>query len=243
MIGKEPLRIGILGAGGRIGRLLPPLVAADPELHLSAAIVSARSQLHDTPVVGSALKYTNDLAAAISVVDLWIDFSTPAAALELAKLCAENRTPLLVASTGFSHAQVTELRALSARTAILFASNTSLGILALRRASRAAQEVLGGNFDIAITEAHHRKKKDAPSGTARTIAEDLQSKACSAIEISSIRAGDIVGEHTVFFAGAAERIEITHRASDPTLFARGALVLAKALANRAPGYLTPEMLL
>jgi 4-hydroxy-tetrahydrodipicolinate reductase len=193
-----------------------------------------------------------------------IDFSAPAASLAFARICAERRLPLVVATTGFEEAGRASIAEAARAIPLLLAPNLSLGVALLARLCAEAARILGLDADIEIAEAHHRKKKDAPSGTALHLAravaaargQDLAAVATygrrglsegerprGEIGIHALRLGDVVGEHTVALGFGAERIEITHKSHSRDVFARGALRAARFLASAAPGLYGPEDLL
>ncbi len=220
-----------------------------------AAIVPAASALRGQPVAaGSALRYADVLAETVAC-DVVVDFSTPDG-FDAALAAASARGLAFVSgTTGLADARHAALDEAAARIPVLWASNFSIGAAVLRRLAALAAASLTPEFDVEIIEAHHARKLDAPSGTALTLGEavakargaNLADVACLArhgilgprragsIGFSSIRAGDLVGEHTVLFAGPGERLELMHRATDRMIFARGALYAARWLAARAPG--------
>ena len=193
-----------------------------------------------------------DYLTAKSVV---IDFTNPEASLGFLGAAAKKRAPVVIATTGFNSAQLAEIKRLAKRTPVLLSANTSLGVNVLVALLGKAAKMLGDDYDVEIVEAHHRFKKDAPSGTAlalgRAVAQaldrDLDKAAVNGrkgivgergkkeIALLSVRAGDIVGEHTVIFGGIGERLEFIHRAHSRDTFARGAIRAAQWLAGRTPG--------
>lgn len=253
------LSIAIFGISGRMGQSLIRAIREDPALRLSGAIASAASQRlgADAALEGPATGITvvADAGAGLQGAAVALDFSEPGALLEHARGCAKMRLPLLVGVTGFDAAVREELLAIGQGIPVLLAPNTSVGVGVLNELAAVAAKTLGAAYDVEITEAHHRLKRDAPSGTALKLGETVaaarhqsfravaafdraqanQMRAAGSIGFSVLRAGDIVGEHTVTFAAAGERIEITHRATDRMIFARGALRAAQWLAGRAPG--------
>ncbi len=196
-----------------------------------------------------------DAATALKGAAVAVDFSLGSAVGAHAEACAQADVPLLVGTTGFDAAARTQLARAAERIAILVAPNTSVGVAVLRGLVAQAAQALGEGYDVEISEAHHRSKRDAPSGTALSLGEAVAAargralpdiavyerhgvtapRGEGSIGFSVIRAGDIVGEHTVMFAGGGERLEITHRASDRMTFARGALRAAAWLLDRPPG--------
>jgi 4-hydroxy-tetrahydrodipicolinate reductase len=197
----------------------------------------------------------DDLAAVIGQADAVIDFSTHTATLEIARLCAKHKKALVIGTTGHSEADAKEIRKLAKKIPVVWASNFSTGVNTLFWLTRKAAEILGPDFDLEVVEMHHRLKKDAPSGTARTLAEILAAarkqslekvarhgraglvgeRTASEIGVHAIRGGDVVGDHTVIFANVGERVELTHKASSRDTFANGALRAAQWLVKQKPG--------
>jgi 4-hydroxy-tetrahydrodipicolinate reductase len=194
-----------------------------------------------SPADGAPLAITT-LAQAPAGIDVAIDFSSPAGTLECAKWAFSKQIPLLIGTTGLDDATLAFLHAGASQSAILVAPNTSLGVAVLADAVARAARRLGTAFACSIVEAHHDQKKDAPSGTAKRLANAARSGGGQLRDdqIFAIRGGDVVGEHTVRFAGAGEYLEFTHRATSRDLFARGALMTARWLLGRAPGWYSIE---
>ena len=253
-------RAVIIGASGRMGEALVRAAPAFPQLIITGAIASEGSlalgrDAGQVAGLGNAnLLITSDLAAALAEADVALDFSSSAAARGNLQACRAARKPLLLGTTGFGAELDADLEATSSEVALLVAPNTSLGAALLAELSRQAARALPAGFDIDVLELHHRLKRDAPSGTAlalaRTAAEarglpvpgsDASPGRPSGprpedqIGVASLRAGDIVGEHTVIFCGAGEELVLTHRARERGVFARGALSAALWLSSRPPG--------
>lgn len=255
------LRVAIAGACGRMGKTLVEAVHQHPELVLGAA-----STLPGDPLLGQDIgplcglpaqqvALTSSLEAELARFDALIDFTHPEATLEHAALCAAHGKKLIVGTTGLSDAQKAELARAAEKTAVVFAPNMSVGVNLCFKLLELAARVIGEDSDIEIVEAHHRHKKDAPSGTAlgmgevvaRALGRDLRDCAVygregqtgerdrKTIGFATIRAGDIVGDHTVIFAAEGERVEITHKASSRRNFANGALRAALWLQDKNPG--------
>jgi 4-hydroxy-tetrahydrodipicolinate reductase len=169
--------------------------------------------------------------------DVAIDFSHAGAITEICAAALRHRKPLVIGTTGHSTEQRGTIEETAQSLPIVFASNFSVGVNVLFWLTCKAAERLGGDFDVAIVETHHKMKKDAPSGTAKTLAEVLKAtkKTKREIPIQSIREGDVVGEHTVVFSGPGERLELTHRAASREIFARGALRAAEWIISQSPG--------
>jgi 4-hydroxy-tetrahydrodipicolinate reductase len=242
-----------------MGRSLVQALAEAPQWRLAGAVASSASAALGLPVpgdaVGSTVRVTADARAALREATVAIDFSLPQAVASHAEACADAGVPLLVGATGLDGDSVRRLEACAERIAVVLAPNTSVGVNVMIDLAARAARALDASFDIEIHEAHHRMKRDAPSGTALALGAAVAEargtsleaagiyaregatgpRPAGAIGFSVVRAGDIVGEHTVLFAGEGERIEITHRAGDRMGFARGALRAADWLAGRAPG--------
>jgi 4-hydroxy-tetrahydrodipicolinate reductase len=228
---KKNLRVALVGAGGRMGQAVCALALEE------GVEVTAKIEDGDSLVLSNA--------------DVVIDFSS-AAATEV--ICAEARrakTPLVLGTTGQSDAQRALIEETAKTIPIVLASNFSVGVNALFALTEQAAKILGDSFDLEIVEVHHRSKKDAPSGTAKTLADILQrarqlkelrygregtvgKRDPDEIGIHAVRGGDVVGEHTVIFAGNGERLELTHRASSRETFARGALRAAHWVIGKTP---------
>ena len=255
-----PLRICVAGAGGRMGRALIELLHTDQRLALSAALEVADSSLLGqdagaTLGLGTGVNIGADPDAALAASDVIIDFTRPAGTLAHLAACARQGCAAVVGTTGFSVQERSQLEDFGRRLPLVFAPNFSVGVnLALELIATAAR-VLNEGYDIEVIEAHHRHKVDAPSGTALRMGEVIADalgrsltecavygregvtgeRDPSTIGFATVRGGDIVGDHTVLFAGIGERLEITHKASHRSTFARGALRAAAFLAGRAPG--------
>ncbi len=171
-------------------------------------------------------------------VDAVIDFSTPPAALERLGECVPLKIPIVICTTGFTLDQERKIREAAHSIPVLMSSNMSFGMNLLFKTVPEIAARLGKDFDIDIVDTHHRFKKDAPSGTAKTLAARIESATGRKVPIASLRSGDVVGEHRVVFGTLGESIEIVHRASTRELFARGALKAAGFLAQKSPGQYT-----
>jgi 4-hydroxy-tetrahydrodipicolinate reductase len=167
--------------------------------------------------------------------DVMIDFSLPVGTMACLDLCKKHRIPLVIGTTGFDKAQLSRIKAASKIIPCLLSPNMSLGANLLFRLSAAAAQALGPDYDVEIIETHHRFKKDAPSGTAKRLAESIAGVTGKNPPIHSLRIGDVVGDHTAVFSNLGERIEMTHRVNNRDIFARGAIYAAKLLAKSKPG--------
>lgn len=252
--------IAVHGASGRMGQALLRLAGARADMPVVAALVGTHSALagsalaHPSGAEVSAPAYATTLSDDVKPAVL-IDFSTPAAFDRALALAQARRIAFISGTTGLSEAQQAAMTHAAGTIAVLWSANFSVGVAVLDWLVREAARLLG-DWDCEIVEAHHRNKKDAPSGTALAlgravaqardvdfskvarcaragIAEDVRDPA--GIGFAVVRGGDIVGEHTVLFATQGERIELAHKASDRDVFARGALLAARLLAGAAPG--------
>lgn len=252
-------RIGILGAAGRMGRTLIEAVWANEALMLAAAVESPLHPELGRDIAGWFGRDPTGIALAADwspeAVDVLIDFTRPDATLATLEKACRSGTAMVIGTTGFDADGRRSLEAASRRIALCESGNFSLGVYLLQRLVRDAAATLGGDFDIEIVEAHHRHKVDAPSGTALMLGRaaavgagvDFDASAVYAREghtgprargslgFSTVRGGDVVGDHTVMFLGDGERIELSHKASSRMNFARGAVRAAQRLAGRPAG--------
>jgi 4-hydroxy-tetrahydrodipicolinate reductase len=214
-----------------MGQSLLRLAAGQPESLQVVAAVTRRSPAQR--VVEGVPHFAASELSGAPVFDVAIDFSLPEGFDPILALCVERGVPLVSGTTGISAAQQQALELASSRIPLVWASNFSLGVAVLADLVERAAAALQG-WDVDVVESHHIHKKDAPSGTALTLGQAAGSAGAD-VHYASLRAGDIVGEHTVQFTGMGERIELTHRATHRDIFARGALHAARRLAGRAPG--------
>ncbi len=249
------MKLGVLGAGGRMGRRLVA-AAVDAKLAIGAAVERAGS-----PELGQdagalaglaplGVKLTSDLASALKACDVVIDFTAPSATQANAKACADAGVAMIVGTTGLEGAPMDALREAAKKIPIVQAANFSLGVNALLAVVSDLTKRLPG-YDVEIVEIHHRKKADAPSGTALRLAEAVEAAAPKKrvtgregqvgartdeeMGVLAVRGGDVVGDHTVYFLGPGERIEVTHRAHSRDTFASGAVRAAEWIAGKKPG--------
>jgi 4-hydroxy-tetrahydrodipicolinate reductase len=224
----ELLRIGLVGAKGRMGKAVAAAVEKDPSLTITAALARG-----------------NSLEPMLDDCDVVIDFSVADATEAVCRASVGKQKPLVLGTTGHNATQNESIAAAARKIPIVFAANFSIGVNALFALTRRAAELLGGEFDAEVIEMHHRTKKDAPSGTAKRLVEILSHARAhdQPVSAQSIRAGDIVGEHTILFAGPGERLELTHRAASRETFAVGALRAARWVIEQPPGLYTMENVL
>ncbi|AXA83981.1 4-hydroxy-tetrahydrodipicolinate reductase [Lysobacter oculi] len=224
------IRLLIHGANGRMGQALLRLCNESPGCGTVAAV--SRRSPQQRVVDGVAHLAASEMSGA-PAFDVAVDFSLPEAFDGILALCVERGAALVSGTTGLSDAQKAALEAASQRIPVLWASNFSIGVAVLNKLVRRAAEALP-DWDCDIIEMHHTRKLDAPSGTALTLGQSAEAGGATP-HYAAIRAGDIVGEHLVQFAGQGERIELIHRATHRDIFARGALQAARWLAGRPAG--------
>jgi len=216
---KGPVRVSLVGAAGRMGKTIVDLARNDPKID----IVSQCD-------LGDAIE------PAMKKSDAAIDFSHPDAIEEICRVALQYPQPLVIGTTGHSAEQRSVIKKTAESLPVVFASNFSVGVNALFALTKRAANIFGDEFRAEVVETHHRMKKDAPSGSAKTLAEILsKAQNTDRVPIQSIREGDVVGEHTVIFSGPGERLELTHRASSREIFARGALLAAEWVIGKPPG--------
>jgi 4-hydroxy-tetrahydrodipicolinate reductase len=257
------VRATLIGVSGRMGQALLRAAPAFPRLNITGAVASPTSlslgrDAGEVAGVGCLhLPIISDLARALTEADVAIDFSSAAATRTNLAACRAARKPLLIGTTGLAAELDGALAAAARDIPLLVAANTSLGVTLLLELVRIAARALPPAFDIDILDMHHRSKQDAPSGTALALgAAAREARQASApaggasgaaadgahregeVGFASVRAGDIVGEHTVLFAGPGEALSLTHRATDRGIFAQGALAAALWLQSRPPGRYT-----
>ena len=228
MTQDQPIRLLVHGASGRMGRAVLRLAAQDPRFTVVAAVSRAGESIEGAPGVSA------EAMDAAPEFDLAIDFSLPAAFDAILTLCLNHEAALVSGTTGLDDAQLARLDNASARIATLWASNFSVGVAVLEELVRRAAAALP-EWPVSVVETHHVHKKDAPSGTALTLARAAQAVTGRAPAIESIREGEVVGIHRLRFEGPGETLELGHVAGDRDLFARGALQVAALVAGRGPG--------
>ncbi len=232
------IRVILTGAKGRMGQALSACAPQHRELELAGQIDQG-----------------DDLAAIIARGDVVIDFSSHTATAGIAELCAAHGKALVIGTTGHDDAEKARITPHASRIPMVWSANYSTGVNTLFWLTRKAAEILGNNYDLEVVEMHHRLKKDAPSGTAKSLAEILAAvrqqqlaqvarhgragivgeRTAEEIGIHSLRGGDVVGDHTVIFATNGERVELTHKASNRDTFANGALRAAAWVVRQRPG--------
>ena len=256
----QPLRVAIAGASGRMGQMLAQALTEAADCQLVGALDVASSVFIGNDATGflgqaSGVMIQSDLRVGLQNAHVLIDFTRPEGTMAHVKVCRELGVKMVIGTTGFSDAQKADIQAASRDVAIVMAPNMSVGVNVTLKLLEMAAVALAKDYDIEIIEAHHRHKVDAPSGTALKMGEviaqalgrDLNqcavfdrqghtgARPANAIGFSTIRGGDIVGDHTVLFAGTGERIEITHKSSSRSTYAEGSLRAARFLAGQQHG--------
>lgn len=232
------------GASGRLGSRLCAIALDDPSFTLTGAIDRADSGVIGQVVAG-ATHAKNTIKYSIfehQRADVVIDFSSDDGAKAALSIANSTGAALLVGTTALSSETLDLLREASKKKSVIVAPNTSMGIAIVAQMAAKIARVLGAAYDVSIVEAHHNKKKDAPSGTALRLAKAIEESGThvKSDQIIAMRGGDVIGEHTIRFAGAGEYVELTHHATTRDVFAHGALRAAAWLAHREPGWYTME---
>ncbi len=250
------IKIIVNGVNGRMGSTIARLVQEDSSLELSG-VVEKMDRLQGLEKYGCP--HGNDLSEILTSTGkcVVIDFTAPEASVNVAQKCAQNKAGAVIGTTGLNPDQLDQLEKLALETPIFWAPNMSVGINVLLRLMPQLLDLLGNRYDLEIMEIHHRFKKDAPSGTALKLAQVLAASKGLSLEnhgvfsrkgiigeredndigVQTLRGGDVVGDHTVYFLGPGERIEVTHRAHSRETFAQGAIRAAKWLDGKNPGRL------
>ena len=258
---KKVIKVGVIGAGGRMGRMLIEATQDNPQTTLSAAIERQGSSLvgadaGEVAAIGRLeIQIVDDLKAVISDIDVLIDFSLPAATEQNMQVCAEHNVAMVIGTTGFNEQQEQVLATASEQIAIVYAGNYSTGVNLSLKLLGLAAKAFGKDADVEIIEAHHKHKIDAPSGTAYMMAEAVAEargqnlkdvavygregqtgeREAGTIGIHAIRGGEIIGDHTVMFIADGEVVEITHRARARMTFAAGAVRAATWIVQQPIG--------
>ncbi|MDO4968141.1 MAG: 4-hydroxy-tetrahydrodipicolinate reductase [Comamonadaceae bacterium] len=257
---SSPLRVAVAGASGRMGRMLVEAIQNSADCTLTAAL-----DLPHSPAIGtdaaaflgqtSGVLIESNLKSALSKADFLIDFTRPEGTMAHLAVCAALGVKVVIGTTGFTEAQKEQIAAYAQRTAIMLAPNMSVGVNVTLKLLEMAAKALSTGYDIEIVEAHHKHKVDAPSGTAIKMGEviaqaqgtKLEDRAVyerfghtgerkeNTIGFATVRGGDIIGDHTVLFAGTGERVEISHKSSSRAGYADGSLRAVRFLAGKSTG--------
>ena len=255
------MRVAVAGASGKMGGRLVHLIKESGDFELMGGLerhghLAIGQDLGEVVGLGTlGVPLIDDLKALAPKIDLLFEFTAPEASLEHLRIMADHGKPMVLGTTGFTSAQLAEIRGLAQRLPLFMAPNMSQGINVMYKLLAEAAKLLGADFDVEIIEAHHRYKVDAPSGTAVRMAEILAQtlkrdlgqvgvygrkgiigqRKDDEIAIMSLRAGDLTGDHTVMFGGVGERLEIIHRTQSRDAFGRGALRAARWIVHQKPG--------
>jgi len=253
----------VTGAAGRMGSRIINVLSSSEGIRLAAAVERKGHSLIKTdactaaglPASSVLVLISDDLAGSVKAGDVMIDFTNPEASMEHIKVCSEQSRPIVIGSTGFTNDQMAEIKKYVQKIPCVLSPNMSIGVNLCFKILGEIAKTIGEDYDMEIVESHHRLKKDAPSGTAMKMAQVLADavnrnlnevgvyarkgmigeRTKKEIGIQTLRGGDIVGEHTVMFAGKGERIELTHRAHSRDTFAAGAVRAAKWIVGKKPG--------
>ncbi len=267
----EKMSVSVCGAMGRMGQCVIQSVLSRSDLRLAGVLERSDFYLLGRDLsqilagVPTGLMLTADFIQAVTEADVYIDFTTPASSLLYLEQAVKLKLPAVIGTTGFSSEEQLRLKEVGRRIPLLWAPNMSIGVNVMYKVVSALTRMLGSDYDVEIVEAHHRLKKDAPSGTALKLLEVVaQAKGLSKeksrvvgrsgqvgerrddeIGVLAVRGGDIVGDHTIYFCGPGERLELTHRAHTRDTFAQGAVRAASwlAAAGRLPGLYTLDDIL
>ena len=247
------VKVAVSGAAGRMGKAILSVCASDADVEVVGALEAKGHEAVGSFIEG--IKVSDSIEDVLADAEVLIDFTHPDATLEALDACVEKGVAMVIGTTGFSDGQKSRIEEASRKIPIVFSPNMSVGVNLLFKLVQQVASVLGDDYDVEIVEVHHRFKKDAPSGTALRLAEmaaeglgrDLEEcmvcgregmvgeRPSSQIGVFAVRAGDVVGEHTVIFGGLGERIELVHRAHSRETFARGAVRAAKWVVDKSPG--------
>ena len=240
------LRIAISGIAGKMGTRIGVLASQDKNIEIAGALEFSKS-----PAIGKDIgeilaiaktgkKVESDFSKIAGSCDVLIEFTSPSATLEHLGAAVKNKKAMVIGTTNLSPEEVNRIKDASTKIPVVFSPNMSIGANLMFRITEEIAKALGSDYQVEIVEAHHDQKKDAPSGTAKRLGEAVSKVKGKMPPMHSIRLGDIVGDHTVIFAGKGERIELTHRAHSRDAFAKGGLDAAKFLIGKKPGFYTME---
>ena len=238
------IKIIISGISGKMGSRIGVLASQDKNIEIAGGLEDSSS-----PAIGRDIgefiaigkinkKIEADFNKVVSFCDVLIEFTGPSATMEHLEDAVKNKKAMVIGTTGFSKDETGKIKEASGKIPIVFSPNMSIGANLMFKITEEVAAALGKDYEAEIIEAHHDQKKDAPSGTAKRLGEAVSKVKGKMPPIHSVRLGDIVGDHTVVFAGKGERIELTHRAHSRDAFAKGALDAAKFLAGKKPGLYT-----
>lgn len=246
---NKEIKVGIVGVAGKMGQAIASLAINDPKMSLNAGSEYSKHKLMGVDI-GLMIGYkpinifiTDNIKSFFKDLDVVIEFGLEEATIKFLKEASENKVAFLSGSTGLSSNTLKLMKKLSKNIPILWSPNMSIGANLLKEIAGQMASKLGSDFDIDITDVHHKNKRDIPSGTALSIKEEVEQKLRNKnlkkdIGVSTIRAGDSTGEHSVIFSGKGERIIIKHLSTSRNIFAQGAIEIAKWLYKKKAGYYT-----
>ena len=235
------VRVAVSGICGKMGRRIALLASKDKDFEIAGGL-----EAEGNPFIGKDIgeileigkigkKVESDFKKIASACDSLIEFTSPEATMKHLEIAHDKKVSMVIGTTALSSQQLEKMKETSKKISIVFSPNMSVGANVLFKLTEEASSALGESYEASITEAHHKYKKDTPSGTAKRLGEAVSKVRGKMPEIESIREGEIVGDHTVIFKGKSETIELTHRAFSRDVFAEGALAAAKFLASKGPG--------
>ncbi len=234
------VKLAVVGFQGRMGKRIVELASLNKDFQITALV--ERKDCPDLPATVAGVKTSTDINA-IKGADVLIDFTTPEATMVNLEACLRHRVRIVIGTTGFTAEQDEKIIAVSRQLAVIRSANMSVGVNVLFGLLRKMTEALKG-YGVSITETHHIHKKDAPSGTAKTMGEIVQNAgSMQHVPIESLREGEVIGYHKVTFEGAVDTIEISHNAKTRDMFAEGAIVAAKFVAYKDNGLLNMQQVL
>lgn len=227
------IKLAVSGCCGRMGQRISALALADKTFKLTAMLEGQSRPDTPTMMHGVTINFNNE---ALKGCDVLIEFTTPEATIQNLKACVKHKVNMVIGTTGLNKAQVAEIKKASKKIAIVYSSNMSVGVNLVFALIHKAAQVTNKSYEIRLTETHHIHKKDAPSGTAKTMAEIAELASRSKVKnIDSIREGEVIGDHTITFESDVDMISIRHNAKTRDIFAEGSLVAAKFLAKKKTG--------
>ena len=234
---KGMIKLGVAGACGKMGRRIIELANQDRVFEVALAL-----ERKGIPEIGSQIGKIKVSSSpdGVFLIDVFVDFTVPEASEQNLEYCAQYKKALVLGTTGMSDAQVKKVEEVSTVIPVVFSPNMSVGVNTLFQILPELARKLGPDYSVEIVEAHHKAKKDAPSGTAKKMAQVISQATGAQVPTHSIRLGDIFGDHTVIFCGNSERIEVRHQAHSRDLFVVGALKAAKWIAGKPAGLYTMQ---
>jgi|UniRef100_A0A7V3PS55 4-hydroxy-tetrahydrodipicolinate reductase len=229
------IKVAVVGASGRMGSEIVRLLALEDDLELVGGVeVVGHPQIGTK--VGSGAIFA-DLRHLLNRTDVVVDFSTPESVIENVNLCLTYDKPFITGVTGFTAEQLKIIQDAGRKIPVVFAPNFSIGVAVLSLLASQSAKILGTNYDIHLVEIHHKRKKDAPSGTAKLLLEKIRlAIGDKPVDVISIRTGDVIGEHRIIFGGPGERLELVHKAESRTAFASGVITAIRWVVKQPAGF-------